>query len=237
MKKIIYISLILLLNTILYSQETVRIFGHVTDFNNNPLDSVLVILKNKNFENLYQTLTNKSGYFSLNVPKGFYYCIYAIKPSDYGKTKLEYWAWNIPALNDFEINPKYDRLEIYGMNAFEPQVGPFETYMIYFRPMSLTKVLQIQKFISNLDTLDIAPKNISSDELKAYVNDIRTDIVNINKVLEYGRGKYLYGYLIQIIKPINNKEIIQGYDKISIILNSKETNEYGMGECFIKKFP
>jgi len=42
-----------------------------------------------------------------------------------------------------EINPQYDRMEIYGINVFEPQVTPQETYMLYFRPMSLAKTLAI----------------------------------------------------------------------------------------------
>ena len=127
-----------------FTQETVRIYGRVTDFNDNPIDSVTVRVKNKKFENLYETITDSKGYFSMNVLKDAYSSIYAIKLVDYGKTKLEYWAWNIPAFNDLEINPKYERMEIYGVNAFEPQVGPFETYMVYFRPMSLTKSLELQ---------------------------------------------------------------------------------------------
>jgi hypothetical protein len=35
-------------------------------------------------------------------------------------------------------------MELYGLNAFEPQVGPHLTYMVYFRPMSLTKSIKFQ---------------------------------------------------------------------------------------------
>lgn len=157
----------------LYAQDSIRIYGHVTDFKNNPIDSVTIRLKNKNFDNLYESFTNKNGFFSLTVEKNHYACIYAIKLVDYGKTKLEYWAWNIPAYRDLEINPKYERMEIYNMNAFEPQVSPHETYMVYFRPMSLTKSLEIegknskkeleQKAIAEHDTIDIAPNTISKD--------------------------------------------------------------------------
>ena len=143
MKKLVILFLVISsLN--LYSQDSIRIYGHVTDFKNNPIDSVTVRLKNKKFENLYETITNKDGLYSMTVEKKHYSSMYAIKSVDYGKTKLEYWAWNIPAYRDLEINPKYERMEIYGMNAFEPQVGPHETYMVYFRPMSLTKSLEFQ---------------------------------------------------------------------------------------------
>lgn len=127
-----------------------------------------------------------------------------------------------------------NRIEIYGMNTFERKFGPFETYMIYFRPMSLTKFQKIHNIISKLDTIDISPK-ITYSDITAFINKIQADIISFNKVLEYARGKYIYGYLVQIKKPTNTTEKITEYDKISIIIHSKETNEYGMGECFVKK--
>jgi hypothetical protein len=245
MKQLIVIFLLVFSITTSYSQDSIRIYGHVTDFNAHPLDSVSVVLKNKKFENLYETLTDKNGYFSLTVLKGSYSSLYAIKLSDYGKTKLEYWAWNIPAYNDLEINPQYDRMEIYGMNAFEPQVGPFETYMVYFRPMSLTKSLKFQgksnrketekKAISNQDTIDITPNSISKDELKIQINNSLAEVVSINKIAEYARGAYMYGYLVQIKKPKVELKSDINFDKISVVLHSKETDEYGMGECFVKR--
>ena len=161
--------------SILHGQDKVRIYGQVTDLNNQPVDSASVWLKQnidslsienkgKIFENSYETFTDSNGFFSMEIEPGTYYCLYAIYENDYGKTKLEYWAWNLPIYKDLEINPRYDRMEIYGINGFEPQRGPFNTYMIYFRPMSLTKALSLSKE-SKSDTIDIAPENISVEEL------------------------------------------------------------------------
>lgn len=229
----------------LCAQYTVSIYGRATDFNDSPLDSVTIRLKNKKFENLYETITDKDGYFSMKVEKMTYNCLYAIRLDDYGKTKLEYWAWNIPAYNDLEINPKYERMEIYGMNAFEPQVSPYETYMVYFRPMSLTKSIEFQgknnkkeleqKAIAEKGIIDIAPSAISKDELLANINGYKSEVVGINKVTEYTRGANMYGFLVQIRKPLNSEKLDLDYDKISIVLHSKETDEYGMGECFVKR--
>ena len=247
---------ILLVLTILFfsnvsSQNTVRLYGKVTDFNNNPVDSASVWLKNKInglalkdkrklFDNAYETLTDKNGNFSIEVEKGTYYCLYAIKESDYGKTKLEYWAWNLPIYDDLEINPQYDRLEVYGMNGFEPQTGPFETYQIFFRPMSLTKALKLPKKITS-EMIDIAPKVIKEEDLKVQINGVDAKIVSLNRVKEYSRKKYMYGYFLQILKPKNGQiniptsQMVKGYDKISITLHSTETNEKGKGEYFLKR--
>ncbi|MEA5005721.1 MAG: carboxypeptidase-like regulatory domain-containing protein [Rikenellaceae bacterium] len=221
----------------LLGQECVRIHGQVTDFNGNPIDSVSIRLKNKAFTNLYETLSDKDGKFSMVVKKGNYYCLYAIKLSDYKKTKLEYWAWNVPVYKDLEINPQYNNMEIYGINAFEMQVTPQESYRIYFRPMSLKKAGHNPIKVG--DTVNIAPEAISPEELSVLVNGIKAKIVTINKVTEYARGIYLYGYEVQIIKPSNTPAIIKeteriaGFDKITIVLDAKETGEIGKGEAFI----
>ncbi|PKP34549.1 MAG: hypothetical protein CVT98_10725 [Bacteroidetes bacterium HGW-Bacteroidetes-15] len=190
-------------------------------------------------------MTDKDGFFSLTVSKGSYYCLYAIKLSEWLKTKLEYWTWNVPAYADLEINPQYERMEIYGINAFEPQVGPWDTYMIYFRPMSLTKILdfiQNEDKIkmeslanANHDTTNVAPSTISMDELEVSINEIKAEIKSISRVLEYARGGYLYGYVAQVKKPEDTKVILNNYDKISIVLKSKETGESGKGEYFLEK--
>lgn len=243
--KLIVFFASILISIILNAQDTVRIYGMVTDFNSKPIDSVYVDVKDCDFKTLFETMTDHNGCFSMKVVKGVYYCMYAIKLSDYGKTKLEYWAWNVPAYGDLEINPQYEKMELYGLNAFEPQVGPYETYMVYFRPMSLTKSLQYadesnkkefeRKSNDSHDTINIAPTSISKEELKVSVNNVPTDVVSINKVVEYARGAYIYGYLIQILKPKNMNQIVNDFDKISLILHSKETDEYGKGECFINK--
>lgn len=239
MKSLFILILLSFLFSLADSQDTVRLYGRVTDFNGNPLDSVTVRLKNRKFENLYQGLTGVDGRFSLQVAKGTYYCLYAIKLTEYRKTKLEYWTWNVPVYQDLEINPRYDNMEIYGINAFEPQVTPQETYRIYFRPMSLKKGNPIK--IEKGDTINMAPEKIFPDELEIRINGRVAEIITMNKVIEYARGNYFYGYDVQVMKPapgrsyLSSRESADGYDKISIVLRSGETGETGTAEAFIRR--
>ncbi len=247
MNKTLMLSLLILVgsNNFLSAQKTFKLHGKVTDFNSNPIDSVEVLLKDKSFKNLYKTITDKDGNYSMEVSEGTYYCLYAIKPNEYGKTKLEYWAWNVPVYKDIEINPQYDRMEIYGINAFEPQVTPHETYILYFRPMSLSKSLTFadkrdkkkleKKAIELHDTINISPTNISVEELEIKMNEAPVKILTIQKITEYARGAYLYGYIVQIMKSKKDEISSNDYDKITIILHSKETGEYGKGELYIEK--
>ena len=239
-----------------YSQEREKfiISGKVTNFNGQPIDSVTIRLKNRFFEDIYETLSDHNGNYSMEVKKGDYYCLYAIKLSEYRVNRLEYWAWNVPVYEDMLINPQYDRMEIYGINVFEPQVTPHETYMLYFRPMSLSKTLKIaakqevdnkafQKAERAEELLDktnkiinVSPDSITSDELTVEINGVKAKIVGINKVTEYARGILMYGYHVQVLKPTNNMEQPGlKYDKISIILRSSETGETGKGEAFVKR--
>jgi len=239
-KLFIVFSLISFLPSFAVCQDLVRLYGRVTDFSGNGLDSVSVRLKNRKFQNLYETLTDNDGRFSLNVEKGTYYCLYAIKLSEYRKTSLEYWAWYVPMYHDLEINPRYDNLEIYGVNVFESQVTPQETYQIYFRPMSLKK--GNPQVIEKGDTINMAPETISPGELEIEINGIRSEIISIQKILEYARGNYFYGFNVQVFRPAMNQsalsptEAVEGWDKISIVLRSKETGETGTADCFVKRF-
>jgi hypothetical protein len=245
MKHTFLIALLLMVfRTNVDAQDGVRIFGTVTNFRSNPIDSVLVILKDRNFRDLYTVRADKNGQYSMTVKKGRYHCLYAINTNHYGKTALEYWAWNVPAYNDLEINPQYDKMEVYAVNVFEPQVGPYDTYMIYFRPMSLTKSLRLadeghkkeveRRAMANHDTIDIAPKTITSGQLTVRINDQKSTILTIQKVTEFARGLYLYGYLVQVQKP-SNEPGKQDVDKITVILHSRETDEYGKADYYFTK--
>lgn len=254
MKKIILFGIILLTLSMCDKERDIFIIsGRVTDFTGQPIDSATIRIKDKTFKDVYETLTDRNGNYSIEVKKGIYYCFYAIKLSEYRVNRLEYWTWNVPVFKDLVINPQYDRMEIYGINVFEPQVTPQETYMIYFRPMSLLKTLQIasmqkvnskdfqkakqtETLIEGTDKqINVSPENISLEELTIEVNGIKSDILGINKITEYARGIFMHGYIVQILKPKGSESKDSEYDLISITLHSKETGEIGKGEAFVKK--
>lgn len=234
-------------------RDTFVISGRVTSFDGQPIDSVTIRLKDRSFKDLYETLTDADGNYSMEVKKGVYYCLYAIKLSEYRVSGLEYWTWNVPVFKDITINPQYEKIEIYGINVFEPQVTPQETYMIYFRPMSLLKSFQLvstqqvgkvafqkakqtEKLLESSDKMiNISPEDISSNELIIEVNGVKSEIVGINRITEYARGFLMYGYIVQILKPNSDEKEPSEYDLISITLHSKETGESGKGEAFVKR--
>ena len=118
----------------------IKIFGKVTDFSGNPIENAEIDINDKHFETIYQTFSGEDGKYSFSVNEGTYIAMFVCK--NYKKENLEYWAWNIPAYSDLEINTRIDGLEVYAMNAWVPQ-GAVPSFQIYFRPMSLKRTTPI----------------------------------------------------------------------------------------------
>lgn len=136
------------------SADMVTIKGYVTDYNNNPLDSVLVGWQNADFTHeIFGTKTDNTGYYEIQIKKGRYHNMGALNMDTYivtGSTlpeedmRLEFWGWNFIADRDTTFNMQYDRFEVYGVNVFRVQGGA-QGYHIFCRPMSLTRYLEQKK--------------------------------------------------------------------------------------------
>ena len=158
--------------------------GYVTDKNKLPIANALVEIKGENFVTLFSTESKEDGYYVLDIPKGQYPFLTAVK--DYGVNYLEYWCQNISLQADMSLNVSFDKLEIYGLHAFSVE-GAGNSLMVYFRPMSLPKFQQ--------GMLDIAPEDIV---IKATIDNQEMRVINTNVVKEFAGGRELTAYLIQV---------------------------------------
>jgi hypothetical protein len=215
--------------------ETVTISGRVTDFEGRPIHGAAVELKKSRFENAAASTSDKDGRYSLIVPKGTYMALAAVK--DYQIKSLEYWAWNVPAERDLEINPRFDRLEVYAINAWRPQ-GGYPSYQIYFRPMSLTRTITkiteaggMESF-SKLPVMDIAPE-LTADDIQVAVDGQPVKVLQLNRVREAaGPNQYLFGYVLQVGLP--DKKPAWEYIPITITIIDRATGEKGEGCIFFR---
>lgn len=214
---------------------TVTISGQVTDFKGQPIEGASVELKDSRFETVAKAVSGKDGRYSLAAAKGQYMALLAVK--DYQVKYLEYWAWAVPADRDLEINPRFDRLEVYAINAWRPQ-GGYPSYQIYFRPMSLTRVIKKvteaggMENLGKLPLLDIAPELTAKDILVTIDGQV-VKILKVNKVREAaGPSQDMIGYVIQTELPESKKA--GEYSLITISLTDVETGEMGEGSVFYK---
>jgi len=219
----------------------VKIYGIVTDFNGNPIEKSTVEIKNKHFETIYQTFTDAEGKYRLEVVEGTYIAMYICK--DYLVKNLEYWAWNILAYRDLEINARIDGLEVYAINAWMPQ-GALPSIQIYFRPMSLRRVKELskrlgigfppsQEELKSLKVIDIAPR-LTKKDVTVTVDGYPVEILTLNKVEEAaGEDQVIFGYLIQTSLPGRWRN--SDYSRICITVEDSETGEKGEGYLFWQK--
>jgi len=231
-----------------FDERKITISGKVTDFDDKPLQDVLVEIKNDHFETLYKTLSNAKGEYKMQVEKGLYFALMACK--DYKTRYLEYWVWNVPAYRDLQFEPRIGQIEVYAMNAFKPQ-GAYPSLILYFRPMSLTRYQNLGgKTPANVSSIDISP-HLEKDDIEVKVNGKPTEILELNKVREYAGGatsivayllqltlprKSLIAYLVQLAAHVKIPEkTYSGYYRIDVALKDKQTGDRGEGCLFWTK--
>ena len=200
------------------------ISGTVRDFDGKPIPGADVALKSAKFDDLYTAEADADGHYRMTVEDGRYMALESIKTEDYGKTRLEFWAWNVPADRDLTIDVRYHRLEIYGINVFKIQ-GAAPGLIAYFRPMSLTRALAKADFHKEPD---IAPHEADL-ELAIDVDGTAAVIDSIEMVKEFtGPGPVMYSYLVHFTpaKSIKERALVR------IVGHDKANGDRGEGQYF-----
>ncbi len=217
----------------------VTISGIVSDFEGNPIDSAIVELKHSDFQTAYETLTDANGKYSLKVQRGKYMALASMRMDEYplansvlpkDKQRLEFWCWNLIAEEDINLNIRYHRLEIYGVNIFRIQ-GAVPGYTIYCRPMSLTRgFAELDK--KELSFIDLCPP---PEELDVKVK-INNQVVKVNmkqKIKEYVSKGVCYGYILHTDLP--PKQTNKDYDRFHIEMTDLKNGDKGEAVFFMKK--
>jgi len=211
--------------------EKVTISGKVTDFEGNPIDCALVGLLRSDFTVVDSAYSDTNGFYKMDVNKGRYYSMWVLRPEEYPTQnavpredmRLEFWAWNIVADRDIQINPRYHRLELYRLNAMRGEGGAL---MIYVRPMSLGRSLEFGT--DEKDDVTVSPENFRA---KVYIDDEQVEINSIQTIEEFtGKDMPLQtGYLIQVNL---NKATDKPYYIIRLEGANLEYNEKGESVFF-----
>ena len=162
--------------------------GMMVDKDGDGVKEALVCLKGKRFENLYTTMTNEFGEYEMEITAGDYPYLMSVK--EYGTQCLEFWCQDLVIDEELIINGVIDQLEIYGLKVFKVD-GAYPALMVYFRPMSLQRVLECEE--------NIAPE-VASIEIK--VNKEELTVYVVNEVEEFiGEGETLRAYLMHVSMP------------------------------------
>ncbi|BDD04591.1 carboxypeptidase-like regulatory domain-containing protein [Aureibacter tunicatorum] len=221
--------------------------GKVTDFEGTPIDSALVSLYYSDFSPAYTVYSDQDGNYKLTgVKKGTYLAMYVLRPEEYPRRnavapedmRLEFWAWNVIVDENLTINPRYHRLELYGLNAFTVNGGGSRLWL-YVRPMSLGKLIKYESDIYT-DKAKLEKKvdiNVYPEHFKAevFIDDKQVEVKSMQKIEELPAnesGAAVVGYMINVdFKPSNSRE--KPY-VIKVVGENTEFNEKGENILFYK---
>lgn len=240
--KITFSFFLLVLAVTTYAQNTteyVTIKGHVTDYRNNPLDSVTVEWMNMQFKGVVSAMTDKNGYYEAFVPKGRYYSMGALNMSEYiiaGSTlpeedlRLEFWGWNFIADRDTTFNIQYHRFEVYGLNVFRIQGGA-AAYTIYCRPMSLTRGLYYRKNPADRARLAPSPENL---KVKVTIDGEEVSVLSKREVEEYwSETESSNAYILTVNLPKQKTNL--PYSVFRVQMTDLENGDMGEATYFFEK--
>ncbi|MCE5195692.1 MAG: carboxypeptidase-like regulatory domain-containing protein [Negativicutes bacterium] len=171
--------------------DTYTLQGTVKDKTGNPIAEAEVRLLDRHFETLYSGLTDANGNYALPVQAGVYPFFFACK--DYALNNLEFWCQDLPLWTDLSLDAVIDKLEVYGLHCFSIR-GASPALTLYFRPMSLEKVLAKEN--------NLCP-DLEAAQIKAWVNGVACPLLHCNRVSEYIKADQaaMDAFLIQIARP------------------------------------
>ncbi|WP_036892455.1 carboxypeptidase-like regulatory domain-containing protein [Prevotella dentasini] len=238
-------------------EDSVTVSGRVTDFSGNPVDSCSVGWMSPSFSGIKEVLTNQDGYYSARIRKGTYYAMTALympsyphveKPFPADKQRLEFWAWNFVADRDTTFNIRYHRMEVYGINAFNVQ-GATPTFVIYVRPMSLTRNIEVGpgKSLHASDTDNSTTEALAPDaqllqwappaselETKVWIDGELVKVLLKQEIKEYvNANEYCNAYLLTVSMP--RKWSSTPYTTFNIHLKDTRTGDEGEGVYYLER--
>jgi hypothetical protein len=221
-------------------EDCVTIKGRVTDYQNNPLDSVSVMWQDEHFSNLFEAITDSAGYYEAKIKKGRYHSMPALNMSKYihavGATlpeeafRLEFWGWNFIADRDTTFDIQYHRLEVYGLNVFRIQGGT-PAYTIYCRPMSMTRYLYYRKNPADRMRLAPSPENLA---VKVTVDGEEVAVRSKQEIEEYWSdttSSNAYILTVDLPKEQHNRP----YRVFRVQMTDLENGDRGEAVYFLEK--
>ncbi len=204
-----------------------RLYGRVTYFDGTPVKNPMVLTNND-----IKVIGNEEGYYEVCLAEKEEYI--AIFNKDYSKEALECWLYDVNLIENMELDVRIDKFEIYRLHGWYGE----HSINIHFVPMSLTKVLENMKYISNeSDGNDDIWPEVSEEDIKVYIGDIEQKIVAFKEVEDFlyyeDKGKTSRpAYLISVARETMVNDVIKVVINNKALKDNKEIIEKGESYYF-----
>gem|GEM_PF-2916666 len=208
--------------------EQHRLYGRVTDFEGRPVQAYVMINSNK-FRGVGGVKTDAEGCFEIMLPERKYQQIF-ICDGNYGRSKLEFYGWNLYLDKDVELNARFDKIEIYRMAV---GVTPERTVIIDFVPMDIFHTVQrISQDLKKKVSIDYSSSKyyppLSISDIEVFIDDSKAELWTLHKrkhlLADYGlKNKTRPAYTLEAKIP---SQIRAGKHTLRVLIH-KEIDENG----------
>jgi len=244
MKTILTIFLLFAVNTTLAEpSRKITITGQVTDKRGTPVKKCDVFFNKMSWitEDSVHVQCDSKGNYHAEIEAGDYNSVYVCDEELYGKTKLEYWAWNLSLQASQTLNAQFDTMEVYSLSTWASNGGS-DSLFASFRPMSLAKAKapSYREILHNnkrIMLFDITPK-INDSSIKGVIDEQPIELIDYSwtyeKVASCGdlpdgmtapNGCYMPMIIAQFKKP----KLTAGKHTLTINLSDAESDDFGQG--------
>lgn len=204
-----------------------RICGRATYFDGIPVKNPIALTNND-----IKVIGNEEGYYEICLAEKEEYI--AIFNKDYSKEALECWLYDVNLIEDVELDVRIDKFEIYGLHGWYGE----HSVNIHFVPISLTKVLENMKYVSEeSDKNNNIWTEVSEEDIKIYIGEVEQKIVAFREVEDFlcyeDKGKISRSaYLISIAKETMVNDVIKVVISNKTLKDNKEIIEKGESYYF-----
>lgn len=226
-----------------FASATITISGQVTDKNGQPVEKCDVFFNANAWidDSSIHATCDKNGNYLVEIEPGLYNSIYVCDEELYGKTKLEYWGWNLNLDKSQRIDAQFDTMEVYSLATWASNGGS-NSIFASFRPMSLTKAKkvsykEIQHNGKKIVLFDISPV-VNESSIKGFVNEQPIQLLEYSwayeKVASCGdlpanMNKDNGCYMPMIIAQFKKPKMDAGQHTLKINLVDAVNGDFGQG--------
>lgn len=225
------------------AQGKITVSGVVTDKEGQPVTKCDVFFNQKAWidDDSVHVTCNAKGEYSAQIEPGLYNSVYVCDEDLYGKSKLEFWGWNLNIQHSQTLDAQFDTMEVYSLATWASNGGS-NSIFASFRPMNLWKAKSpVYKMVSHNDkqvaVMDIAPA-LNADVIKGYIDDNPLELIDYSWALEKVQscGNTPEGidtangcYMPMVIAQFKKPKLTAAQHTMKVDIWDSKTGDFGQG--------
>lgn len=163
-----------------------QLFGRITDFDGDPIKGYVVVNTGfvQNGRSVATAKSDKDGYYEISLPQRRYHSIFACD-ENYGRSKLESWAWNIFIDKDAKLDFRIGEIELYRMTS---GVSPERTVIADFVPMSIHCTVKriMEDYAKGMRKPELGSgsryyPSLDKQDLEVFVDSTKAKVLTLNQ--------------------------------------------------------